>query len=156
MVCLHRKWRDFLRVKIAYFVKATIQTDTILSLFSCSEPASSVGENRVQGPDVLEELTPTGNQNSLLIQSHLPIAGEFNDYIIKRMYLHSCLSTWLQHWSPVDCWRFKYCNVMYCTDDWNWRGNVLCFMNVTLQRGRGVSGECWVVLEVDVVFHENQ
>lgn len=76
-----------MRVKIAYFVKAKIQTDTILSLFSCSEPASSVGENRVQGPDVLEELTPTGNQNSLLIQSHLPIAGEFNDYIIKRMYL---------------------------------------------------------------------
>ena len=80
--------------------------------------------------------------DSIPIQSSLATGGELRDYfetfaIRKWIHLHSCLSPWLQRWfvevtSTVGC----LCSVML-TVELSWRGNVLYFLNVTLQRGKG-------------------
>ena len=76
----------------------------------------------------------------------------FGTFEIKKwIYVHSGLTTWLQEWSAeytsiAEC----LCSVML-TADCSWRGNVLYFMNVTLQRGEGKKKrKCWVHSEVGV------
>ena len=59
----------------------------------------------------------------------------WHPYNIILIYLHSCLSAWLQQWhmnvTSVVGW---LCSVIF-TADWSWSGNVHYLMNIMLQRG---------------------
>ena len=63
---------------------------------------------------------------------------EFRDYLFFTFGIknpHSCLSTWLKQPS-TEVSSIVNCYVML-TANWSWRGNLLCFLNVTLLRCEG-------------------
>ena len=116
----------------------------LLSVACSGGSGGTLGEAIVQILKVVCRVIPSDgiNTRKLIpwdfapIWSLLPTGRDsFHNSGIKRwIYLHSCLSTWLQRWSmemtsTVGCLR-----LLLLTARWSWSGNVLCLMSVTLER----------------------